>query len=457
MAIYKFRIGLFGRTFMLMAVLMLASLAMWVHVFFSIDLDSRAMQASHRISTAVSLARLAINFSPPNEVPRLLTEIAAHDAIRIKFWQPTDQATAVESSDYWHHVSELVDAQLNKKTPLFWALNGEPGLWVKFQADQIQYWLGLEYHYIYDTTETEWINWLTASIFLSLLGAAITVSYVNRPLHRLAHNAQMMSRGQTPKPLPEKGAREIKALNSSFNRMVADLQDAEADRNLMLAGISHDLRTPLSRMRLEVEMSPMGDIQRNAIDQDLAQVSCSLDQLLDYARPASKPPCQAINLTQAVVTAVHTAHAHTLQHACTITFGLSADATDATALIDPHDLNRCLTNLIENAKRYGYQKSDDLNEATQPTPSIEIEVSLRIKDERVLIDVEDNGPGIRSQDIARVLRPFSRGESARTGGSGAGLGLAIVNRLIGSAGGTLELLPSRKGGLLARLNLPLAE
>lgn len=447
----KLRIGLFARTFFLIVALMLASLVAWAHVFFSIDLEQRAIQASHRISSAVSLAQLSLDFSPPSQHPRLLTEIAEHDAIRLKPWQPIDQATPVAPTEYWNKVSSLVDAQLNKTTPLFWALNGEPGLWVGLKADQIQYWLALEREHINDTFDTEWVSWVMAAIILSLIGAAIAVSYINRPLNRLARNVQIISRGQTPKPLPEKGVREIRELNHSFNRMAADLQEAEADRNLMLAGISHDLRTPLSRMRLEVEMSPMSQAQQNAIDQDLAQVECTLDQLLDYARPASKQPCEAINVTEVVRSAVNTSQPHAHEHQCTITLG---HIVKASALIDPHDLKRCLTNLIENAKRYGHQKKPYHHKEAQLTLGAQIEVSVHTKDSRVMIDIHDDGPGIRSQDIARVLRPFSRGVSARTGGGGAGLGLAIVNRLITNAGGTLELLPSPKGGLLARLKLP---
>ncbi len=92
---------------------------------------------------------------PPSQHPRLLTEIAEHEAIRLKPWQPIDQATPVSPTDYWHKVSSLVDAQLNKTTPLFWALNGEPGLWVGFKADQTQYWLALEREHINDTFDTE--------------------------------------------------------------------------------------------------------------------------------------------------------------------------------------------------------------------------------------------------------------------------------------------------------------
>lgn len=454
MAVYKFRFGLFARTFILMAALMLASLAAWVHIFFSIYLEPRAVQASHRISSAISLAQLALDFSPPSQHARLLSDIAAHEAIRIKPWQSTDVATPVEASDYWKRVTELVDSQLNKTTPLFWAMNGEPGLWAGFQADDVQYWLALEREHINDTTDAEWVSWFTAAILLSLIGAAISVGYLNRPLHRLARNAQMMSRGQTPKPLPEKGARELRELNTSFNRMVADLQEAEADRNLMLAGISHDLRTPLSRMRLEVEMSPMGAAQQHAIDQDLAQIDRSLGQLLDYARPASKPPNQPINITEAVKKIVQASQHHAEQQGYKISI---RSLSPAQALIDPHDLNRCLMNLIENAKHYGVKKSSRFEEEndSKSSPCAHIEVSVHSAKGRVLIDIEDQGPGIKSHDMARVLRPFSRGESARTGGSGAGLGLAIVSRLMTYVDGRLELLPRTQGGLTARLNLPL--
>ncbi len=454
MSTSKFRLGLFARTFILMSALMLVSLAVWANIFFSINLEPRVIQASHRISSAVSLAQLSLDFSPPSQHPRLLTEIAAHDAIRIKPWQPIDQATPVEPSEYWHKVSELVDMQLKKHTPLYWAMNGEPGLWVGFKAENVQYWLALEREHIHDTSETKWVSWVTAAILLSLIGAAIAVGYVNRPLNRLARNAQMVSRGHTPTPLPERGAREIRLLNASFNGMVTDLQAAEADRNLMLAGISHDLRTPLSRMRLEVEMSPMSATQQHAIDQDLAQVERSLDQLLDYARPASKPPCQPIDVSQALKTLVNDLNLHADSQQYTLFTGAMVTAK---ALIDAHDLNRCLMNLIENAKRYGHLKKTNFDEEVILSKRTEIKGSVQVLDDRILIDIEDNGPGIRTQDIARVLRPFSRGESARTGGGGAGLGLAIVNRLITSADGKLELLRSEQGGLIARLNLPMAQ
>src|SRR5690606_13283944 len=100
--------------------------------------------------------------------------------------------------------------------------------------------------------------------------------------------AQALARGEPPPVLPEDiGPDEIRSVNASFNRMVSELARAEADRALMLAGISHDLRTPLARIRLEAEMSPMSEEAREGIDHDLAQIDHTIGQFMEYARPAS--------------------------------------------------------------------------------------------------------------------------------------------------------------------------
>src|SRR5690625_7126211 len=98
--------------------------------------------------------------------------------------------------------------------------------------------------------------------------------------------------------LPERGPAEIRDMNMAFNRMVRDIQQAEADREIMLSGIYHDLRTPLARMRLEIEMSQMNDEARQAIDEDLAQINHSIQQFMEYARPAGRPPDTGIDFNQ---------------------------------------------------------------------------------------------------------------------------------------------------------------
>ena len=206
----------------------------------------------------------------------------------------------------------------------------------------------------------------------------------------------------------------------------------------MLAGISHDLRTPLARMRLEIEMSGVSDEARQAIDEDLGQIDHSIGQLMEYARPAGTPPQLATD-----VSAVLQELADRERHQIEAQDGRldTAIEADQRARITPLDLKRIVSNLIENARRYG--RSED--------GVLRLTLSLRAEGSMLAIEVADRGKGIAEQDIERLLRPFSRGETARTGVSGAGLGLAIVERLLKHVGGKLTLASRPTGGLVARI------
>src|SRR5690625_2059116 len=214
--------------------------------------------------------------------------------------------------------------------------------------------------------------------------------------------------------LPERGPAEIRDMNMAFNRMVRDIQQAEADREIMLAGISHDLRTPLARMRLEIEMSQVSETTRHAIDEEPAQIDHSIGQLMEYARPATAIPRRGIDASATMQEVYERARPHTDRKGGALTAQIDPNLY---ARISANDLKRIVTNLIENARRYGLSQDDD-----------RAHVSLRVYQQgsMLVVEVADLGPGIPADDVDRVLRPFSRGELARTGGSGTGLGLAIV-------------------------------
>jgi len=163
--------------------------------------------------------------------------------------------------------------------------------------------------------------------------------------------------------------------------------------------------------------------------------------LLEYARPARKPPSRPINVTEVIIERVDQERPRFEQVGGRLEI---RSKINGYSLIDRHDISRCVINLLENARRYGAREH-------QP-PDVDILIQTRA--DRLLIDVRDRGPGISPKDIARVMRPFSRGEAARTDGSGAGLGLSIVERLLSRAGGSLRLLPREGGGLTARMDLP---
>lgn len=438
------RLGLFARTFLLLLVLMLASLGAWLLVFVSIELGPRATQLSRRIATSVNLTQAALTYTPAPERPAMLRELSRREGLDVYARSNTDIVESLPDENYWQRIALLVRATLGAETRLAWTVNAIPGIWVSFRIDHEPYWLSFDRHEIGLTSGLEWLSWGAAALLLSILGAALGVSYINRPLARLARSAHLLSRGESPAPLPETGARELRALNASFNRMARELEQTDTDRALMLAGISHDLRTPLTRMRLEIELSNIDDEARFGIDQDLAQIDHSIGQLMEYARPPSATPQRAIDLSALMLELTERERGLTRAHGGQLQTKLEPDLW---VYITAFDVQRVMSNLLENARRYGRHADGTLD----------LHIVLKLVASSVVIEVHDRGAGIAGVDIERVRRPFSRGDTARTGAAGTGLGLAIVERLIHHAGGSLALLPRLAGGLRVRVELPAAQ
>jgi two-component system osmolarity sensor histidine kinase EnvZ len=212
----------------------------------------------------------------------------------------------------------------------------------------------------------------------------------------------------------------------------------ESDRAVILAGISHDLRTPISRMLLEVEMANLSADARQGMRTDLAQMDAIIGQFLDYARPTDSSSFAAVDLSALLEDAAHdagrlpdvTIHAD-------ITHGIEV-AGNAT------DLKRLLNNLIENARRYG---------KTPKTDTAEIAIACRMEGDKAVVEISDRGIGVPDGDIEYLLRPFTRMDTARGQANGAGLGLAIVDRVVLRHGGKLRLFNRDGGGLAVQIIL----
>lgn len=434
------RLGLFSRTFLLLTVLMTASLAAWLQAFRSMEVEPRAQQVAQQIVTVVNITRAALIHSAPQERRYLLLDLATNEGIQIYPHEKDDITVRLPDRQVLQRVEEQVIDRLGPETVVAWEVNRIPGLWVSFSIDDDDYWMVVERDRAERVPGVEWLGWGAAALLLSLLGAAVIVGFVNRPLSRLSRATLALSRGETPPPLPESGPEEIRRVNTNFNRMVEELDRAEADRALMLAGISHDLRTPLARLRLEIELSGVSEASRDAVDEDLAQIDRTIGQFMEYARPSSAPD-RNTNISELVSEMVERECSHTE------TLGGSLQVTitpNQWARIAAPDLQRVVGNLLENARRYGHKPDE--------APHIDLTVSSQ--GSNVLIDVSDHGPGVKAEDVPRLTRPFTRGSDARTNAGGAGLGLAIVKRLLQRAGGTLNLLNRDGGGLTARITLP---
>ena len=274
---------------------------------------------------------------------------------------------------------------------------------------------------------------------LVLLGASVaalsvwSVRRLTRPLTRLADAASGLARNLNQPPLPETGPQEVARAAQAFNAMQRDLKRLIDTRAQALSAVSHDLRLPITRLRLRLEGSSDGAL-REKIENDLAEMETMIGHTLDFLRAGSKSEAPApVSLDALIDGVVEDMEELGLR---VVRAGKSARAVRA----QPHALRRAIANLLDNARLYGGGK-----------------VTLTIDDrqDEVRVVIADRGPGIPPQDLERVCEPYFRVEASRsrhTGGTG--LGLAIAKAIVEAHGGTLALASAPGEGLRVTLVLP---
>jgi two-component system osmolarity sensor histidine kinase EnvZ len=433
--------GVFWRTFLLLTLLIGASLAAWYQSFRIFERTPRAQQIAQTIVSVVNVTRSALIHSDANRRPDLLADLANNESIRIYPLESSDVAQPLRDTASNALMVEYVRARLGDDTRMARSVNGREGLWVSFSIEDDEYWVAFERDRLEAVPGLQWLGWGGVALGLSLVGAIVMSRLINLPLKRLASAAVIIGEGGRPPPLPTKGPREIREANASFNTMVDDLARIEADRVLMLAGISHDLRTPLTRLRLEAELAITDEDARQGIQSDIEQMNAIINQFLDYARPLEADEAFELLDLAALVR-------ETLADLATDERLVIASDLHATAPVRAHptDIRRMLFNLIENARRYGHTPGTDV-----------VELTVRTLDHPPRIEVADRGRGIPADALERMKQPFTRLDEARGQASGAGLGLAIIERIAQRHRARFEL-ESRAardgGGLVARIVFP---
>ncbi|MDN4574409.1 two-component sensor histidine kinase [Pandoraea cepalis] len=434
--------GLFWRTFFLIALLIGVSLAAWYQSFRVIEREPRAQRVAQQLVSIVKLTRTALLYSEPDLRRALLQDLESNEGIRVYPREPADKIEKQPGGVVQDLIVRDVQRRLGTDTVIAASVNEIPAMWISFKIDEDDYWVAIEQDRIDTATGLQLFSWGTFALALSLIGAAFITALVNRPFARLAHAARAIGEGQRPDPLPERGMGEAAEANRSFNQMVEELERLDADRALMLAGISHDLRTPLARLRLETEMSPSDESVKRDMISDIEQMDDIIGRFLDYARPASRT-MQSLDLSDIVRDTALAFEGREDLH-------LSTELADAApVLAERTDLKRLLTNLIENARKYG--RDADTNVAN-------VHITTRILGERVEMRVRDTGPGIPEDQLTLVFRPFYRVDTARTKADGTGLGMAIVQRIATRYKGHASLHNVRPGpGLEITVSFPLAK
>ena len=218
----------------------------------------------------------------------LIKTLADQEGVRILPREPNDRFVPYTTGALDQRVTEELIDRLGEGTTVASRVNGEPGLWIGFTIESDTYWLLVDPTRFTRLGGRTWLIWLVTTMALSLAGAALITRLINRPLKQLSFAAsRRCAKANTRRTGSTRRARtsEIRAVNIGFNRMADQLAKIEQDRAVMLAGISHDLRTPLARLRLETEMSVADEDARDHMAADIAQLDAIIDKFLDYARP----------------------------------------------------------------------------------------------------------------------------------------------------------------------------
>jgi len=433
------RSGLFWRTFFLLTFLIATSMAAWVASFRIVERVPRGEQVAAQVVSIVTITRAALLHSAPALRRELLFDLASTQGIRVYPREDDDDTEPMPDSDLIQVIEDNVQARLGEDTHFAGYVNDIRGFWVSFRIDDDDYWLMLDRERVEQASGVQWLSWATVTLLLSLVGAAFISRLINQPLSRLSTAARAVARGDTPAVLPELGPTEIREANQSFNQMVHDLKQVESDRAVILAGISHDLRTPISRMLLEVEMAGLSEDALKGMQSDLAQMETIIAQFLDYARPADPERFTPHDLA-ASLKKIAGEYQRRSDINITITIpeklSLRCNATE---------IDRLVRNLIENAKRYG---------KTPGTSITDIDINAYQEGTTIRLEIADHGSGLPDDQLNHVLRPFTRLDAARSQANGAGLGLAIVDRVVQRHQGKLEIKNREGGGLAVHIILP---
>ncbi len=360
---------------------------------------------------------------------------------------PTHRAPPPAANDIRDNLRGFVNAlnqRLNDETRVALSRGSTPRLYISLLPDASLHegeynreWLVIPLDRIAPPVSTPVIVvWLTGMGLLLLLSAAFSWN-ITRPLTRLAKAADQYAAGQPTRVRPS-GPRETRVLGERFNAMLDTLAETSAVQRTLLAGLPHDLKGPLSRMWLRIEMAS-DDALKEGMRNDLQDMQRMVDQFIGFVRgsdPGSykfAPLVLNTWLEEQVLAWESAGSPVRLLRNVRQPLRLNADRAA---------LGRLLDNLITNA----------LNHGAPP-----VEIALATSGGQALITVSDHGPGIGPQRRAEALRPFSRLDDARTRTGSVGLGLALAEAIVGAHHGTLELGEAKSGGLLVSILLPLSD
>ena len=431
--------GLFWRSFLIMLIPLVLVQATVAYIFFERHWDTVSRQLAMDVTgDVVTIMRMADDASGPEERAGIDRIARREMQFGVVF-----QAGAVLPDDSPNRFDRTIDAtlhrQLEKRLTVPYHLNTQlPDKRMTIRVQRPDGVLTLE------TTVKRMRESTTVLVILWMVGTAIVVSAIAvlflrnqiRPIRRLAAAADALGKGRPVTDLNPSGATEIRRAGAAFLEMQGRIQRQIAQRTEMLAGVSHDLRTPLTRVRLQLAMladaHPGSRQEITESEQDLLLMEHMIDEYMAFARGQGGEAPVSTDLAEIIDDVAGDAR----RRGSPIVLEVERPLVLA---LRPNAIRRCLTNLVENAMHHGAR----------------VAISATRRDDVVSVAVEDDGPGIPVDQREDVFKPFFRLDSARnprTGG--AGLGLSIARDVARGHGGDIRMSAGSLGGLRAELRLP---
>jgi len=420
---------------LLIAVLLAIGQFASLQIFEYFEREPRAQATALQAVTVVNYTRASLIASQENLRLALLSELTGKEGVRIYYADFMEEIAPLPDDPFIHLVADKIRERLGEQTIITTKHYGISGLWVSFGIDQDDFWVVIPNVHVERPFPWQWLGWIALVLSLSLAGGYLLAARINKPLNLLVSAADKLRKGEQPEKLPEDSVTELREVSTTFNKMAESLAELDAERTLILAGVSHDIRTPLARLRLAVEMLPEQDCGylKSGMVQDIADMDNIIHQFLDFVRGTEGEPTLMVDIN----TLLQALHERQQRAGRDLVIQL---APTYKVPIKPLAMQRLLDNLVGNAYNYG---------------GGQVRVSSQIQADWIVISIFDNGPGIPETHLQKLLRPFERLDTARSNAGGSGLGLAIADRIAKLHHGKLELINRPEGGLEARLSIPI--
>lgn len=433
---------IFGRSLLILIMPMLLLQAITTYIFFDRHWEKMTSRLAFAVAGEIAtMAEVLEGPDGPLQVENLSRFAVQHLDLLISYApgdKLDDQPHVIKPLD-WRRLmmADALNAELAAKVRRPFTLDidsEEKWVDVRVQLDDGVLLVSLPQRRLFSSSSYIVILWMIGSSIILLAIAIVFMRNQVRPIRRLAVAAERFGRGlDVPSSFKPEGAREIRQAAQAFLDMHDRVKRQITQRAAMLAGVSHDLRTPLTRMRLQVAMLPEGP-DADALKQDIADMERMINAYLDFAKGEGAEQAVRIDLRQV------------LEHIAT---GMKRQGADIqlqmeqnlSLFLRPVAFERGLTNILTNARKYA--------------PHIWLSARRMDDDEHIEILVDDDGPGIPDNQLEEVFKPFMRVDSSRNAATGGvGLGLPIAREVFHAHGGKIWLEKSPRGGVRAVIQLP---